>query len=46
METYDGEMGDFPFPRSEQAIRALATLRGSQVGCSAAEAFMIIKDIR
>ncbi|NQV83566.1 MAG: PIG-L family deacetylase [Rhodospirillales bacterium] len=46
METYDGEMGAFPFPRSPEAIRALATLRGSQAGCSAAEAFMILKEIR
>jgi LmbE family N-acetylglucosaminyl deacetylase len=46
METYDGEMGDFPFPRSEKAIRALATLRGSQAGCDAAEAFMVLKEIR
>ncbi len=46
METYDGEMGDFPFPRSEPAIRALATLRGSQAGCAAAEAFMVLKEIR
>ena len=46
METYDGEMGDFPFPRSEQAIRALAAHRGSQAGCVAAEAFMMLKEVR
>ena len=46
MKTYDGEMGDFPFPRSEQAIRALAHNRGSQTGCDAAEAFMILKEVR
>jgi LmbE family N-acetylglucosaminyl deacetylase len=46
MEMFDGEMGDFPFPRSEQAIRALAHHRGSQAGCAAAEAFMILKEIR
>lgn len=45
MKTYDGEMGDFPFPRSEQAIRALAQIRGGQAGCEAAEAFMVLKEI-
>lgn len=43
---YRSEMGDFPFPRSEECILALARLRGSQVGLEAAEAFMILKDIR
>jgi LmbE family N-acetylglucosaminyl deacetylase len=46
METYDGEMRASPFPRSGEAIRALATLRGSQAGCAAAEAFMILREIR
>lgn len=46
MQTYKGEMGDFPFPRSEQAIRTLAQLRGSQAGLDAAEAFMVLKEIR
>jgi N-acetylglucosamine malate deacetylase 1 len=45
MEIYAGQMGDFPFPRSEQAIRALASLRGSAAGCAAAEAFMLLKEI-
>lgn len=45
MKTYDGEMGAFPFPRSEQAILALAHRRGSQAGCHAAEAFMVLKDV-
>jgi LmbE family N-acetylglucosaminyl deacetylase len=46
MKNYDGEMGDFPFPRSEQSIRALAHHRGSQAGYAAAEAFMTLKEIR
>lgn len=46
MRLYDGEMRDFPFPRSEICIRALAQLRGSQAGTFAAESFMIIKEIR
>ena len=43
---YTDELGEFPFPRSEKAIRALATLRGAQAGCEAAEAFMLLKEIR
>lgn len=46
MKMFAGEMGPFPFPRSEECIRALATLRGSVAGVSAAEAFMILKEIR
>lgn len=46
MRMFDGEMGEFPFPRSEECIRALAQLRGAQAGTRAAEAFMILKEIR
>lgn len=46
MAEFDGEMGQFPFPRSEECLRALATLRGAQANCQAAEAFMILKEIR
>lgn len=46
MKLYNGEMGEMPFPRCEQNIRALATLRGTQSGFMAAEAFMLLKDIR
>ena len=46
MRLYDGEMGRFPFPRSEECIRAQAMLRGSQAGVAAAEAFMVLKEIR
>jgi len=45
MEIYTGQLEDFPFPRSEQAIRALASLRGAAAGCMAAEAFMLLKEI-
>lgn len=45
MRIYDGEMGTFPFPRSEEAIRAQAALRGAASGCKAAEAFMLLKEI-
>jgi len=43
MEAYEGEIRSFPHPRSTQAIRALATLRGSTVGFNAAEAFMLVR---
>lgn len=46
MRLYGDELGTFPFPRSEPAIRAKAAIRGSESGCSAAEAFVILKDIR
>lgn len=44
MSLYRGEMGPFPFPRSEAAIRALAALRGAEAGFKAAEAFMLLKE--
>lgn len=45
MRLYEGEMGEHPFPRSELAMRALASLRGAQSGFAAAEAFMLLKEI-
>jgi len=43
-EAYEKEGGEFPFPRSEEAIRALAILRGASSGFKAAEAFMLLKE--
>lgn len=45
MRLFEGELSEHPFPRSEAAIRALATLRGSEAGCEAAEAHMLLKEI-
>ena len=45
MKLYEGEMGKHPFPRSEDNIRSLATLRGATAGCIFAESFMSIKEI-
>jgi N-acetylglucosamine malate deacetylase 1 len=42
MDIYASELGAFPFPRSHEAIRALATLRGSASGFKAAEAFELL----
>ena len=46
LEVYTSEMHSFPFPRSNEAVRALATLRGAQAGAQAAESFMLVKEIR
>jgi LmbE family N-acetylglucosaminyl deacetylase len=45
MSIYAGEMAPFPFPRSDVALRAQAQLRGTQCGTTAAEAFMLLKEI-
>ncbi len=45
LAVYEGEMGEFPFPRSNKAISALAHIRGVQANCEAAEAFMLLKEI-
>lgn len=45
MKHYKGEMAEHPFPRSEQNIRALATLRGATAGCEYAESFMLLKEV-
>ncbi len=41
---YRSEFGDFPFPRSAEAIRALASVRGVAAGFHAAESFMLIRN--
>jgi LmbE family N-acetylglucosaminyl deacetylase len=43
---YTTEMREFPHPRSPEAIRALAALRGSQCGHARAEAFEVIRVVR
>jgi N-acetylglucosamine malate deacetylase 1 len=44
MAVYQTEMSDFPFPRSVEAIRALASLRGASSGFVAAEAFQLLRE--
>ena len=44
MSIYESEFLNHPFPRSEKAIRSLASLRGSESGYDAAEAFELLKD--
>ena len=45
MKIYESEIGDHPFPRSFNNIRALANFRGANSMNIAAEAFMMIKYI-
>jgi LmbE family N-acetylglucosaminyl deacetylase len=42
---YEGVMRPYPHPRSDEAIKALATLRGSQVGRHYCEAFQTAMNI-
>jgi LmbE family N-acetylglucosaminyl deacetylase len=44
LKLYVSEVGEFPFPRSEQGVRALAAVRGIASGFVAAEAFMLLKE--
>ncbi|MBF0369154.1 MAG: PIG-L family deacetylase [Magnetococcales bacterium] len=44
LNRFQGEIGEFPFPRSEEVVRSLAKLRGSESGCLAAEAFMMLRE--
>jgi LmbE family N-acetylglucosaminyl deacetylase len=46
MKRYPSEIRPPPFPRSEEAIRSLAGLRGAAAGCTFAEAFMVLREIR
>ncbi len=45
LAAYECEMRHFPHPRSHDAVTALAKLRGSTAGLTAAEAFMVIREI-
>ncbi len=45
VEIYKNEMGNHPFPRSRENLKALATFRGATAGVKYAEAFMIMKEI-
>jgi LmbE family N-acetylglucosaminyl deacetylase len=42
---YEGVMREYPHPRSDEAIRALAVLRGSQVGRNLCEGFQTAMNI-
>lgn len=44
LDIYASELGKFPFPRSKEAIHALATVRGAASGFDAAEAFELLRE--
>ena len=46
MSEYSSELKEYPHPRSLDAISALAKIRGASVGVRAAEAFMLVREIR
>ena len=46
MKIYESELGNHPFPRSIESIKALATLRGAAAGVVSAEAFCFLKYIQ
>jgi LmbE family N-acetylglucosaminyl deacetylase len=45
LQCYQSELRPYPHARSIEAIRALASLRGAQVGMRSAEAFMVIREL-
>jgi LmbE family N-acetylglucosaminyl deacetylase len=45
LEAYKDEIRPFPHPRSSETLRHLASLRGSEVGLPAAEAFVVLRSI-
>ena len=45
MGIYSSEVEEFPFPRSNKAISALAILRGASSGFKEAEAFELLREI-
>lgn len=43
---YESETREYPFPRSNEALRVLAMMRGVQSGFSYAEAFFLVREFR
>jgi len=43
---YESEQRTYPHPRSDKAIEARATVRGTEAGFEAAEAFSVVRDFR
>jgi N-acetylglucosamine malate deacetylase 1 len=46
LEAYKSEMCEWPHARSIKAVEHLAKWRGATVGCDAAEAFMLIREVK
>lgn len=45
LKCYDSEIGAFPFPRSLEGLEALAKWRGLNAGLTAAEGFMLMREV-
>ena len=45
LETYASEMRDWPHSRSLKAVDHLARWRGASIGCNAAEAFLLMREV-
>jgi len=45
LEAYQSEMRPWPHSRSIKSVKSLAEVRGSSVGCEAAEAFVLLRAI-
>jgi LmbE family N-acetylglucosaminyl deacetylase len=46
MKCYERELHPFPHPRSLESIRSLASMRGTVCAVAAAEAFVLVREIR
>lgn len=46
LRVFESELRPHPFPRSAEAVEALALLRGASAGCRYAESFVILKEIQ
>jgi LmbE family N-acetylglucosaminyl deacetylase len=46
LSLYDGEMRSYPFPRSNEGVRALSMVRGMQAGVPYAEAFHLVREFK
>ena len=46
MKIFKSQIAEYPNPRSVESIKALAIYRGTTVGVKAAEAFVILREIR
>ena len=44
LDIYSSELGEFPFPRSHEAITALAKFRGASSGFKESEAFELLRE--
>ena len=46
LAAYESEIRDFPHPRSIEGVEVLARLRGSEVGCAAAEGLVPVRVVK